>query len=158
MEWSQVLQDPVLKELPYKIELNEDGHIVMSPASNLHGYLQSRLVMELAKKIDDGDILVETSIQTSKNVKVADVCWASSQFIEKFGFETPYPKAPELCIEVRSPSNTDREMNEKIELYLAKGALEVWICDSEGLVRFFCHEGEVTESRLAPGFPTHIRV
>jgi Uma2 family endonuclease len=64
--------------------------------------------MEIAKKIDDGDILVETSIQIFKNVKVADVCWASSQFIEKFGFETPYSKAPELCIEVRSPSNTER--------------------------------------------------
>jgi Uma2 family endonuclease len=49
-------------------------------------------------------------------------------------------------------------MSEKIKLYLAKGALEVWICDSEGLVRFFCHESEITEYRLVPGFPKHIRV
>lgn len=157
MEWSQVLEDPLLKDLPYKIELNEDGHIVMSPASNLHGYLQSRLVTALASIVDGGEILVETSIETSKNVKVADVCWASAQFIQRFGFQTPYLKAPELCVEVRSPSNTDREMNEKIELYLAQGALEVWVCDCEGAMRFFCHEGEIPDSDLVPGFPKNIR-
>jgi hypothetical protein len=34
MEWIEVLADPVLRDLPYKIELNEYGKIVMSPASN----------------------------------------------------------------------------------------------------------------------------
>jgi Uma2 family endonuclease len=158
MEWSQVLQDPVLKELPYKIELNEDGHIVMSPASNLHGYLQSRLVMELAKKNRRRRHPCRDEHPDIQERQSSGCMLASSQFIEKFGFETPYPKAPELCIEVRSPSNTEREMSEKIELYLAKGALEVWICDSEGLVRFFCHEGEIAESRLVPRFSTNIRV
>ncbi|HSA71392.1 MAG TPA: Uma2 family endonuclease, partial [Burkholderiales bacterium] len=35
--------------------------------------------------------------------------------------------APELCIEVVSPSNSRQEMREKIEAYLATGAEEVWI-------------------------------
>ncbi len=42
--------------------------------------------------------------------------------------KTPYPKAPEICVEVKSPANSKIEMDEKIRLYLEKGALEV--CDS----------------------------
>ena len=45
---------------------------------------------------------------------------------------------------------------EKTTLYLAKGAQEVWICDPEGHLRFFGHEGEVEGSRLAPDFPRHV--
>ncbi|MTW20689.1 hypothetical protein [Allochromatium palmeri] len=45
MEWSQVLEDSVLKDLPYKIELNEDGHIVMSSSlESSRATLESRPV------------------------------------------------------------------------------------------------------------------
>lgn len=37
MRWSEVLQDKSLRELPYKIELNEYGKIVMTPASKAPG-------------------------------------------------------------------------------------------------------------------------
>ena len=30
MQWAEVLQDPSLQDLPYKIELNEWGQVVMS--------------------------------------------------------------------------------------------------------------------------------
>jgi Uma2 family endonuclease len=35
--------------------------------------------------------------------------------------------APELCIEVVSPSNSVKEIQEKIAAYIATGAQEVWI-------------------------------
>jgi hypothetical protein len=35
--------------------------------------------------------------------------------------------APELCIEVVSPSNSVKELQEKLTAYLAAGAEEVWI-------------------------------
>ena len=38
---------------------------------------------------------------------------------------------PELVIEVLSPSNTKREMQEKATLYLATGAQEFWIVDAK---------------------------
>ena len=41
MQWSDVLEDRSLDNLPYKIEINEWGQIVMSPASNRRGYFQS---------------------------------------------------------------------------------------------------------------------
>ncbi len=47
MQWSDVLNDKSLSNLPYKIELNEYGQIVMSPASNQHGFLQVEIAFFL---------------------------------------------------------------------------------------------------------------
>lgn len=33
MRWSEVIDNPVLQNLPFKIELNRFGNILMSPAS-----------------------------------------------------------------------------------------------------------------------------
>ena len=40
MEWQAVIDNPLLHDLPFKIELNKWGKILMSPASNNHGRLQ----------------------------------------------------------------------------------------------------------------------
>ena len=37
MEWTDVLENPLLKNLPFKIELNKFGNLIMSPSSNNHG-------------------------------------------------------------------------------------------------------------------------
>lgn len=34
MEWASVISNPLLQNLPFKIELNKWGKILMSPASN----------------------------------------------------------------------------------------------------------------------------
>ena len=80
MKWSEVIEDKTLQDLPYKIELNEWGNIVMTPASNRHGFIQARIATELNQQGDSGEAFVESSIETSKGVKVADVIWGSSRF------------------------------------------------------------------------------
>jgi len=40
MQWAEVLADKSLRDLPYKIELDKWGNLIMSPASNRHGRLQ----------------------------------------------------------------------------------------------------------------------
>jgi hypothetical protein len=40
LTWQDVINDPSLQDLPYKIELNKRGNIEMSPATNLHGLYQ----------------------------------------------------------------------------------------------------------------------
>jgi hypothetical protein len=62
---------------------------------------------------------------TSAGVLVADVAWASDEFMRARGFETPYLRSPELCIEVVSPSNSRKELREKVAAYLEAGAVEV---------------------------------
>ncbi|MBS1212597.1 MAG: uncharacterized protein H6R26_1214, partial [Proteobacteria bacterium] len=64
MKWQEVCNDPVLRDLPYKIELNEWGKIVMSPASNFHGILQAALIRAMGKSRDDGTIIAECSVNT----------------------------------------------------------------------------------------------
>lgn len=148
MEWSDVINNPLLQNLPFKIELNKYGQILMSPASNRHGSLQYKVGRKIERKMRGGEVIIECSIQTSDGVKVADVAWGSDAFIAKYGFETPYRHAPEICVEVVSPSNSKEEIAHKVELYLAKGAHEVWIVTVEKKISYFDPTGEIEKSSL----------
>ncbi|HUQ75999.1 MAG TPA: Uma2 family endonuclease [Burkholderiales bacterium] len=118
-------EDPSFANLPGKIELDLWGRMLMSPASNYHSALQTALSGKLAAL--GGRAFVEVSVLTATGVLVADVAWASDEFMLVRGFETPYTRAPELCVEVVSPSNSRKELREKIDAYLAAGAEEVWL-------------------------------
>ena len=150
MTWDDVINNPFLKDLPFKIETNQFGQILMSPASNLHGSIQFDVGKNIDRKKKNGEVMVECSISTSDGVKVADVVWASDEFIAEYRKVTPYPKAPEICVEVVSPSNTKQEIEHKVELYLAKGALEVWVVSSNKDVTVYTHTGKIPKSKLVP--------
>ena len=149
MQWSEVISNPLLQNLPFKIELNKFGQLLMSPASNLHGRVQVRLAAALLNSMPKGEVITECSIETSDGVKVADVVWASAAFIAEFGYTTPYIKAPELCIEIVSPSNSKLEMSQKTELYLARGAQEVWIVHEGAQIEIFTHTGQQSKSQFS---------
>lgn len=147
MEWANVINNPLLENLPFKIELNKWGKIIMSPASNNHGRLQYEVGSFIDKHTGNGKIIMECSIETSDGVKVADVAWASDEFIAKYQFDTPYKKAPEICVEITSSSNSKGEIEEKTQLYLAREALEVWIVNNKGEMKYFTPEGELESSQ-----------
>jgi Uma2 family endonuclease len=152
MTWEEILNNPALQNLPFKIETNKFGQILMSPATNKHGIVQSDVGFEIRRRLKGGVIINECSIDTSDGVKVADVAWASDEFFAEYGDMTPYPKAPEICVEVTSPSNSKEEIKHKIELCLAKGALEVWVVNQKRQATFYSHTGQIKESRLVPDF------
>ena len=91
-------------------------------------------------------MITECSIQTSQGVKVADVAWISDEFFARYGYETPYKRAPEICVEIISSSNSKEEMEEKVELYLAKGTREVWIVREKGGTEFYSYDGRIEKS------------
>ena len=132
MNWAEVLADPCLQDLPYKIELDGYGRIVMTPASNHHGRAQASLAYWLANRFPSGVVITECSVATRDGVKVADVAWLSDAFLAAHGEVTPYPVAPDLCVEVLSPSNTAPAIAAKAALYLEAGAREVWLIDEAG--------------------------
>ncbi len=146
MQWSEVIASPYLQDLPFKIELNRYGKIEMAPASNKHNYTQFELATFLKRKLKKGKTFSECSIVTTEGVKVADVVWCSKEFIKQHGFDTPYAIAPEICIEVVSPSNSKEEMYNKAKLYLAAGAKEAWIYWENGQVEFFDVTGQIEQS------------
>jgi len=123
--YRRMCDDPMLANVPGKIELDTWGRKVMSPASVYHGLLQARLIRRLAAL--DGETLAEAPIVTSAGILVPDVAWVSAEFMRNHRGETPLLRAPELCIEVASPSNSRKEFSEKTAAYLAAGAIEVWI-------------------------------
>ena len=156
LQWADVLKDKSLQNLPYKIELDAKGRIIMTPASNRHGMYQFQIGLLLRRLLRGGQIINECSIETLDGVKVADVAWASTEFLKKHLDETPFKHAPEICVEIVSPSNRRAEMEEKIMLYLAKGAREVWLCDEKGNVTFADHSGKLKKSKLVARFPSKV--
>ena len=131
MQWADVLNNPWLQNLPFKIELNRWGKIEMSPASNQHGAMQVDIATTLRKR-RGGKVIVECSIQTTDGVRVADAAWISNKRLQALGWATPFPSAPEICVEVMSPGNSWAEMHMKAGLYLQAGALEVWVVAADG--------------------------
>ena len=150
MEWSEVIDNPILRDLPFKIELNKFGKLLMSPASNHHASIQGRLAAILFNKLPEGEVLTECSIETSDGVKVADVAWLSNDFINEFSYTTPYPKAPEICVEIVSPSNSKIEISTKVDLYLAKGAHEVWVVYDLNKINIYTNIGKIDNSKIVP--------
>jgi Uma2 family endonuclease len=61
-------------------------------------------------------------------------------------------------MEVRSEGNLDAETAEKRAIYLEAGALDVWICDEAGQMRFFTPTGERPGSEPVPTFPSRVEV
>ena len=145
--WDEVLRDPSLQDLPYKIELNAWGKVEMSPASNRHGRLQAELAAQLKSQLG-GWVLTECSILTRIGIRVPDVAWASADFLKDYGEITPYVRAPEICIEIVSPINVQAEIDGKIGAYLAAGALEVWLVHESGHLRYLAAGGEMAGSRF----------
>jgi Uma2 family endonuclease len=154
--WQEIVKDPLLSELPYKVETNQRGQIVLSPHKNRHSILQQQIQDLLGKHASDGLHPTEFAIATTEGVKVADVIWMSPnrwQKMQKTG--DPTTLAPEICVEVMSESNDWDEMHAKQTLYLESGAEEVWVVSQEGEVRFFADE-EIGQSAVAPDFPSRI--
>ncbi|HEX4947606.1 MAG TPA: Uma2 family endonuclease [Blastocatellia bacterium] len=158
MNWQEVIDHPSLQNLPFKIELNERGQVVMSPTKILHSVYQGKLSNLLFLLHTGGEVLVECAVKTRKGIKVADVAWASSELFQQIKNDVAASHAPEICIEVFSGSNTKAEMEEKRQLYFEQGAQEVWFCNRKGAISFYNPAGKLPQSELCPEFPTKIQV
>ena len=149
--YRELCADPRFANLQGKLEIDLWGRILMSPASNYHGVLQSRLSQRLLAL--GGQAISEASVITPAGLLVADVAWASAAFMRAHAGETPFTRVPELCIEISSPSNSTKELREKVEAYLAAGALETWIVYPQSKrFEFFAQSGSLQQSRFGVDF------
>ena len=156
MKWPEVCARSDLQNLPFKIELNEQGQIIMSPVKVYHSAYQGKIAALLYVNADGGEVLAECAVNTQKGTKVADVAWSSGELFERIKKETECSTAPEICVEVLSESNTDDEINTKKLLYFEQGAKEVWVCSEKGTIRFYDHNEELEYSDQVPKFPKQI--
>lgn len=65
------------------------------------------------------------------DLRVADVAVVSHLRYDRIDPEDNLHGAPELVIEIKSPSNTDRQLRGLASLALANGCLEFWIVDTD---------------------------
>lgn len=155
--WDEITSDPTLDGLPYKVETNARGQIILSPHKNRYSDLQSALFHLLQQHAPDGHISVEYALATPRGVKAPDVVWMSRERREKMRQTgDPSTLAPELCVEVMSETNTKEEMQEKRTLYLDIGAEEIWVVSEDGTIQFF-EEDEIERSAIAPGCPRTVQ-
>lgn len=159
--WAELLADPVLAEFEGRIETDRHGHIIMSPPpAPSHGSFQAEIVFQLRTRLSHGRVLSECPISTADGVKAADVAWASQERMDELGDRVCFPQAPEICVEVLSPSNSGAEIQEKTALYFDAGAREVWLCDLMGRMKFLAKD-QITPlegSKLCPGFPAVLQL
>ncbi len=155
--WEALCDDPRFQGIPYKIETDENGRILMSPTRNYHGFFASRMNRLLEKLMSNGTTGNEVAIVTPRGIKVPDSVWVSPERYRTIARESASSVAPEICVEILSKGNTKDEVEEKRRLYLAAGAKEVWVCDESGNMRFFSVDGELPVSHLCAGFPRNIQ-
>jgi len=118
-----------------RLELIRGELIVMSPTKPLHGIVCARLAAALINFVEANDLGMAFGAETGfvverdpDSVLGADAAFVSKERLTTVdNFEKFFPFAPDLAIEVLSPSNTVREINEKIALYFAAGSRAVWV-------------------------------
>lgn len=163
--WSELLSgielSRELSRIEGRIETNRHGHVIIfPPAAFRHGSYQSEIGILLQRLLPNGRAVVECPISTADGVRAADVAWISNSKLTRIGENICLTEAPEICVEVLSPDNTAREMEEKKALYFAAGASEVWFCDAAGRMNFFCEPASVGEniSSVCEAFPGQIEL
>lgn len=158
--WEKVIADESLAELPNRVETDELGQIIMTlPPSFDHGLGQSHLFVILRRLVAGGEVVAECPVSTSGGVKGVDLVWISEARLQPQRGKVCLTEAPEICIEVISPSNSMREMKKKKRLYFEAGAEEVWFRERDGRMVFYLKAApdvEVEASALCPEFPAQV--
>lgn len=112
-----------------------DGELVfMSPAGGFHGRVSSRLGGRLTVFVEDRGLGGVYDGQTgfwmkSGNLRAPDVSFVAQEKLDKLGAspEGFFKFAPDLAVEVLSPSESMKDMQGKIDDYFASGTRLVWV-------------------------------
>ena len=73
-----------------------------------------------------------TGPESPASSRLPDVSFVSNERLRPDLFGALFDGAPDLAVEVLSPSNTEREIAQKVAEYLAAGGKAVWVFDPIG--------------------------
>ena len=124
-------------------EMDQYGELILAPRpTNRHQIIATETARQLHAQLG-GTAAASIAVNTRIGVRVPDVCWAAAP---ETMLEDPAPRAPEICVEVASPSNTEKWLLEKAAAYLDAGAKEVILIELDGRIRYFDAAGERADS------------
>jgi len=135
---SELITGEELLEMPGlgPCELVEGRIVPMSPTGGEHGFIEGTVTFELKTFVNQkklGWVLTgEAGIFTKYNpdtVRGADILFISKDRHPERPKRGFLKIAPELVVEIISPSNPRKEIEEKIEEYLNIGVNWVWLID-----------------------------
>jgi Uma2 family endonuclease len=142
---------------------------VFEPPGGLHGWIAARLAARLAAHVERlglGSVLVEAGYIVQRGpdtVRGLDVSFISAGRLPPERLPEQFiPGAPDLAIEILSPSDRWSDVEEKIADYFGAGARLVWVVDpGEGRVivrypdrppRIVPAAGTLEGEEVVPGF------
>src|SRR5437773_12172144 len=88
--WNELAADPALARLPFRIETDRLGRIIMSPPPHFdHTWRAAKINRLLREYLPQGEVLGETPLSTSDGVKVMDLAWLSAGYAQLLEAERP---------------------------------------------------------------------
>jgi Uma2 family endonuclease len=116
----------------YCYELHHGEVAAMTRPKSGHVKLQRRLEHLLQSRLASfGEVCMEWPYRAvgEFDLRVADVALVSRARWDSLHLDDDLRGAPELVVEVISPSNTKSKMRQTVSLCLANGAFECWLVD-----------------------------
>jgi Uma2 family endonuclease len=159
-----------LPDGPYRHELVKAELITMPLAGEEHGAVTINIALPLAQYVKRSDLGIvygaDTGFQIERNpdtVLGPDVAFVSKERVKETGISKGYRfGAPDLVVEVLSPSDKMKKVEQKVQQWLSAGARMVWVVDPrtrtvkvhEGAdtVRVLREADKLTGSSVVPGF------
>lgn len=158
---------PVLISADKQIELVNGTEIIKEMASAKHSGIGTRLIIKLGIYLENNPIGriygADATFTIGENERLPDVSFVSNDKIPVGG--EPLKKwsfAPDIAVEVISPTDIYMEIAEKIQEYFNAGVKQVWLIDSkfEKVIVYFSFtktvilttEDDLTCENILPGF------
>lgn len=116
----------------HRLELHHGEVVLVPPPKHRHKTIERHLRRELEATAGDAGV-VETEVGfralPDNEWRVADVAFVSKQRWQSISPDGYLQGAPELVIEILSPSNTASEMLDREQICLENGSVEFWVVD-----------------------------
>jgi Uma2 family endonuclease len=156
---------PDKEGLRYELDAGVLITVLASP-SLFHNMIRDRLGTELyifVKEHKLGLIVWEIEFQLAENtVRIPDLAFLRADRLLAIDMHQRVQAAPDLAIEIASPSDKPDDLARKAQQYLAAGARAVWVLYPEARLAYLYRPGERIEVRddsqsldnaeLLPGF------
>lgn len=159
---SNVLNFAAFEQLPdgdgFHRELIEGELQILPPPKSRHSLIAAN-AYELLRALKDrgvGRVLMEAGYKVSDNPPTwvqPDVSFVKQSRVQALPADGYFAGAPDLAVEVVSPSESARDLNKKVSLLLKAGSLAVWVIyPEERTVQVYRPDGTSTtaETLSAP--------
>lgn len=155
-------------------ELVKGELLMMTPAGSFHGRVEGNVSFALFKWVRDNKLGMvfpgDTGFllqQSPDTVRSPDVAFVQRQRIPAVPPQGFFPGSPDLAVEIRSPNDRPKDIEEKIRDYLAAGSLVVWEVDPASRTvavhrygvqpEILREDDTLVEEELLPGFSLSVK-